>query len=56
MPTYDYQCTKCKKIKEKFHGINDTPSYVCCDSAMKKYLGTAPAVHGANTGGRKSNT
>jgi len=56
MPTYDYKCLKCGKELEKIHGIHDTPSYVCCDSAMKKVILTAPSVHGANTGGRKANT
>jgi len=56
MPTYDYKCLKCGKIEEKFHGINDTPSYVCCDSAMKLTFEKAPVVIGANTGGRKANT
>jgi len=56
MPTYDYKCLKCGKIEEKFHGIHDTPSYVCCDSAMKLTFEKAPVVIGANTGGRKANT
>lgn len=54
MPTYDYQCLKCGKIEEKIHGMNDTPSYVCCNSAMKMYFGTAPAAHGKNVGPTKS--
>ncbi len=56
MPTYDYKCLKCGKIKEKRHGMNDTPSYECCNSAMKRVILTAPPVHGANTGDRKPNT
>ena len=56
MPTYDYKCLKCGKIEEKIHGMNDAPSYVCCDKAMKMFIGKAPAVMGANTGNRKPNT
>lgn len=29
MPTYDYKCSDCGRIFEKFHGINDTPAVTC---------------------------
>lgn len=34
MPTYDYKCSDCGRIFEKFHGINETPSVSCpeCNS------------------------
>lgn len=31
MPTYDYKCEKCKKIKEEIHRISESPEYKCPD-------------------------
>lgn len=31
MPTYEYQCSKCKKEFEFFHSIKDEPIKVCPD-------------------------
>jgi putative FmdB family regulatory protein len=50
--TYDYQCTKCGKVKEKVHGMNELPLYLCCATAMVKLLSLPLGIHGANTGKR----
>lgn len=33
---YDYKCTKCGKVEEQYHGMNETPEFFCseCDSPM----------------------
>lgn len=37
MPTYEYKCSKCSKIEEVFHNINDTYNDPCtCGGKMKK--------------------
>jgi len=50
--TYDYQCTKCKDIKEKVHGMNELPLYLCCGERMVKLFSPPLGIHGANTGQR----
>lgn len=50
--TYDYQCDICKDVKEKVHGMNETPTYICCDKPMKKVFSVPLGIHGANTGKR----
>jgi putative FmdB family regulatory protein len=52
MPTYDYRCTKCETIFEKFHGINETPEITCpeCNSEAEKQIGMGAGVHYRGTG------
>ena len=52
MPTYDYQCTKCKHTEEKVHGMNDKPVYLHCKKPMVKLFSKPLGIHGANTGAR----
>ena len=37
MPTYDYECKKCKNIQEEFHGILEKKKIKCneCGSVCK---------------------
>jgi predicted nucleic acid-binding Zn ribbon protein len=36
---YTYYCEKCEKENDFFHGMNETPTFVCeCGSVMKKKI------------------
>jgi putative FmdB family regulatory protein len=50
--TYDYKCTKCGKVSEKVHGMNELPLYLCCKERMVKLFSNPLGIHGANTGKR----
>ena len=41
MPTYDYECSKCGHVFEKFHSMSATPAVVCekCGADSKKKIG-----------------
>ena len=50
--TYDYQCTKCKKVEEKTHGMNETPVIKCeCGAVMNKLFTPHLGNHNVNGGG-----
>jgi putative FmdB family regulatory protein len=38
MPTYDYQCTACKRKEEKIHRISENPEFKCpdCGEVMER--------------------
>lgn len=40
MPTYDYECEKCKDVFEKFQKITDKPLETCpkCHGKVKKLI------------------
>lgn len=40
MPTYDYNCTKCGKEFEIFHGMMESPEITCpeCNGNAKKII------------------
>lgn len=53
MPTYDYQCTQCKKQFEVRHAINASSPYCSiCGGPTKKLFLSAPAMHGTMARGR----
>lgn len=41
MPTYEYECKRCKKIFEKFQSISESPLRVCpdCKGPVKRLIG-----------------
>ncbi len=46
MPTYDYECTKCKTIFEKFQKITDKPLTTCpeCKGTLRRIIGKGGGV------------
>ena len=53
MPTYDYECSKCKKIFTAFHGMSAKPLKVCslCGKGpVKRLIGTGSGLHFKGTG------
>ena len=46
MPTYDYKCTECGDIFEKFHGMSESPDVSCpgCDSVAHKQIGAGSGI------------
>ena len=42
MPTYEYECTKCKKTFEQFQSMSDEPIKKCiyCKGKVKRLIGT----------------
>lgn len=42
MPTYEYKCTKCGNIFERFQGIKEPPYTECpsCKGPVKRLIGT----------------
>ncbi len=46
MPTYEYECTKCGYVFEKFHGMLDAPVKRCpkCRCKVRKLLGTGAGI------------
>lgn len=47
MPTYEYQCQKCGKIMEVFHGMSEEGPKKCSDAKCK---GKVKRLIGAGTG------
>jgi len=45
VPTYDYECKKCKKVREVMHSMKDSPAIVCeeCGGKMERQIG-APTI------------
>lgn len=50
MPTYDYECPKCRKTTEVEHSMKDDNDIYCpwCETVMRKQI-SAPACHVRNT-------
>ncbi len=46
MPTYEYECLKCKYIFEKFQGIKEEPLKKCpkCGGKVKRLIGTGAGI------------
>ncbi len=46
MPTYEYECLKCKYRFEKLQGIKDEPLKVCpkCGGKLRKLIGTGVGI------------
>ena len=48
MPAYDYKCPWCESVGEVFHGMNESPVYLCpqCNVEMKRVFNTFNLGHG----------
>jgi len=46
MPTYEYECLKCKYRFEKFQGIKDEPLKKCprCGGKLRKLIGAGVGI------------
>lgn len=46
MPTYEYKCTKCGNIFERFQGIKESPATECpsCKGPVKRLIGTGSGL------------
>lgn len=46
MPTYSYECGKCGRVFDKFHGMSESPRVKCpeCGGACRRLLGTGSGV------------
>lgn len=46
MPTYDYECTKCGKRVEVFHGMTEEPQLQCeeCQTPLRKLIGAGAGI------------
>ena len=46
MPTYEYECLKCKYKFERFQGIKDDPLKECpkCGGKLRKLVGTGAGI------------
>lgn len=46
MPTYEYECLKCKYKFEKFQGIKDEPLKRCpsCGGKVRRLIGTGASI------------
>ncbi|MEW6088197.1 MAG: FmdB family zinc ribbon protein [bacterium] len=46
MPTYDYECQKCKEVFEKFQKITDKPLETCpkCRGKLKRLIGKGSGI------------
>jgi len=46
MPTYEYECSSCKKIFEIFQSINDKPLKKCreCGGKLKKLVSSGSGI------------
>ncbi len=46
MPTYEYECTKCGHLFERFQRITEKPKRTCpeCKGRVKRLLGTGAGV------------
>lgn len=52
MPTYDYECPKCKKRIEIFHSMNTTKEYRCseCNEKLNKIISGGAGIIFKGTG------
>jgi putative FmdB family regulatory protein len=39
-PIFEYQCDKCKEVKEAIHKISEHPQLNCCGQQMEKVIST----------------
>ena len=48
MPMYDYRCPECESVGEVFHGMSESPVYMCpqCEVEMKRVYNTFGLTHG----------
>lgn len=56
MPTYDYRCETCGQHCEVRHSMSEMPPPpLCpdCGSNMKRWIYSAPAIHGGAARGRE---
>lgn len=55
MPSYDYECTKCKRVEENIHKMSENPTFTCytCNIEMNKVILSSPVMRMANTVGGK---
>ncbi len=46
MPTYEYECLKCKHKFEEFQSITDEPLRVCprCGGELRRLIGTGGGI------------
>lgn len=46
MPTYEYECLKCKYKFEKFQNMTDEPLMVCprCGGELRRLIGTGAGI------------
>lgn len=46
MPTYEYKCTKCGYVFERFQGIKDPPYTKCpeCNGLVKRLIGAGSGI------------
>lgn len=46
MPTYEYECTKCEYLFEKFHSMSDKPVQRCpkCRHKVRKLVGAGAGI------------
>ncbi len=46
MPTYEYECLKCKYIFEEFQNMTDEPLKVCprCGGKLHRLIGTGAGI------------
>lgn len=52
MPTYDYECTKCKNKFEVFQSMKDKPNAVCpkCKAKAQRLIGSGSGIIFKGTG------
>lgn len=46
MPTYEYECEKCKKVFDKFQSMKDEPLKVCpeCGGKVTRLIGGGSGI------------
>ena len=46
MPTYEYECSKCKKVYEQFQSITEEPLKKCkyCKGKVKRLIGAGGGI------------
>jgi putative FmdB family regulatory protein len=46
MPTYEYKCTKCGNIFERFQSIKEPPQTECplCNGPVRRLIGTGSGI------------
>ena len=46
MPTYTYECCRCGRQKELFHGVNAQPDVFCerCGGRMRRLIGAGAGL------------
>lgn len=46
MPTYEYECTTCRHVFEKFQSMTETPEKKCpkCTGPVKRLIGSGAGI------------